>query len=114
MATTLTMAGTARATPAQPAPAGETQPQQIPDTPHPVLAASTSPDSADAWFPQTDDAASAARSDPIRAAQAPAAGTLLPRERPLIPLPAAAWTGLIGLGCLAVVVGRKALLRFVS
>jgi len=69
-------------------------------------------DSADVWFPQLTNVDDVIRPTPVRATQAP--GSLLPRERPLIPLPAASSTGLLGLVGVAIFVGRKALLRFVS
>ena len=68
-------------------------------------------DAPETWFPQTDDSA-AARPGPLRIAQSP--GTLLPRERPLIPIPPGALTGLMGLGGVATFVSRKALLRFMT
>lgn len=79
-------------------------------------AASASPtstaDEPDArWFPDLSDSIER-RPPPILSVSSPQG--LLPREQPLIPLPAAGWSGLIGLCSLALIVGRKALLRFVS
>jgi hypothetical protein len=81
------------------------------DTDTGPAASAVAPVSSDVWFPQNSDDA-LVHPLPVRTAQAP--GSLLPRERPLIPLPAAAWTGLMGLSGVAAFVGRKALLRFVS
>jgi hypothetical protein len=107
LAATFMIATTARA--AEPQQQSSVDPQQY------IFAASNPGDAANVWFPQSDDPSTAVWTAPARGPQAAAPpATLLPRERPLIPLPAAAWTGLMGLGCLALFIGRKALLRFVS
>ena len=66
----------------------------------------------DVWFPRQVSESAGQSPFPLRAPPEP--GSLLPRERALIPLPAAAWTGLMGLGGVAILVGRKGILSFVS
>jgi hypothetical protein len=78
------------------------------------------PDEPPAWFPELNDSAidltlspspmqTAGYSADAMAAQAAA---VIPNEHTVIPLPAAAWTGLAGLASLATIRGRKALIRF--
>ena len=43
-----------------------------------------------------------------------ATATLIPNEHAVIPLPPAAWSGLLGLASLAAIHGRKSIIRFFS
>ena len=87
------------------------------------------PNTPTAWFPVTPEEANADAADNAHAGLLELAPSpmrtpgltnqtvaplpeIIPNEHAVIPLPAAAWTGLAGLASLATFGGRKALIRF--
>ena len=77
-----------------------------------------------AWFPTLDQDDLTLLPSPVQRVDLSAVGvaasepvqpsTLITNEHAVIPLPPAAWTGLVGLASLAAIHGRKAIVRFFS
>jgi hypothetical protein len=78
---------------------------------HALFASTAAADTNAQWFPDRLDEPTVAR--PVLASFQPP-DPLIPEERPLIPLPSGAWTGLMGILAIVIVTARKALLRFIS